>query len=301
MRRVEALGVGFAVAELGPADGPPVLLLHGFPETHRSFQHVAPVLAEAGHRVFLVDLKGYGESDKPIPDPSALGGPSDYRLTTLANELAALIEALGYQHMPLVGHDWGGILVSALLLVAPERASRVALLNAPARRFLPWTPRHIYTFNLPGVAERRFWRRPVGFVTEVLTEWGGDGPTKFTDEDIRIYTRSLQSGPSFRCAMGYYRSLHREAATLVRALLRPPRVTPPALVLFGALDPIMPPTVARMAAKDLGAELELVEDAGHFVQTDAPERVSAALLRFLAASDSRSARAAGPTGAFARG
>jgi len=288
VREVVVNGATYAVRELGPPEGRPILLLHGFPETGRSWRRVAPRLAHAGLRVLVPDLKGYGRSSKPKPGAGVghaappVGGVGDYRVSALAAELGELILALGYSKLDVVGHDWGGILLSAMTRVARGRLDRIAILNAPFRWVVPWAPRHVYEFNVPGLPERRFWREPVHFVREIATRWSATDP--FDDADVRDMTRNLQFGGSFACAMAYYRGLPRDLAFLAPALWSPPIDPPRALVLFGARDPIMPPFVAHRAHQDLaGSTLVLIDDAGHFVQSEAPERVAAALVDFFGA------------------
>jgi pimeloyl-ACP methyl ester carboxylesterase len=286
VREVVVRGATYAVRELGPRDGQPILLLHGFPETGRSWRKVAPRLAAAGLRVLVPDLKGYGLSSKPKPG-AGVGQPGyvapgvgDYRVSALAAELGELVPALGYDRIDIVGHDWGGILLSAMTRVARERLDRIALLNAPFRWFVPWAPRHVYEFNVPGLPERRFWREPIAFVREIVARWSATDP--FDDADVREMARSLQFGGSFACAMAYYRGLPRDLAFLAPALWSPPHDPPEALVLFGGRDPIMPRFVAERAHADLvGSKLVFVDDAGHFVQSEAPEQVATALLDFV--------------------
>lgn len=109
-RHVDAGGVKLHLAEAGPERGPIVLMLHGFPEFWYSWRHQLAGLADAGFRAIAIDLRGYGESDKPAPIPA------NYNLVTLAGDIAALVQALGQERndpdlrVTLVGHDWGGAL-----------------------------------------------------------------------------------------------------------------------------------------------------------------------------------------------
>src|SRR3954453_13360940 len=95
-------GVRLHVVEAGPEGGPPVILLHGFPEFWYGWRHQIGPLADAGYRVIVPDQRGYGISDKPGP-------VSAYALDGLAGDVAGLIESAGRSRVPLVGHDWGGI------------------------------------------------------------------------------------------------------------------------------------------------------------------------------------------------
>lgn len=273
---VRARGVTYHVLALG--QGTPVVLLHGFPENRNSFSTLAPALAASGYRVYVPDLKGYGLTEKP-----KLGSPhGDYRLSVVSEEIGVLIGALGLERAHVVGHDWGGLILSAMMATARSVIDRAVLMNAPFRRFAPWAPRHVYFFNLPDLPERRFWRAPVAFVQGIIDAWSAR-PEVFDETDVRQYTRELQRDGSIHCAFAYYRSLPRDLPFIGRALLgglgEPP---PKTLVLFGEADPIMPPMVARWAHADLpGSELLLVPGAGHFVHREAPDVVNAAVLRFL--------------------
>ncbi|MGB8199546.1 MAG: alpha/beta hydrolase, partial [Pseudonocardiaceae bacterium] len=124
-RDVSANGIRLHVAELGT--GPLVLLLHGFPEFWWSWRHQLPALAAAGHRAVAVDLRGYGDSDKP---------PRGYDLWTLSGDVAGLIRALGERHADLVGHDWGGILSWCTAALHPRVVRSVAVLAAAHPRVM---------------------------------------------------------------------------------------------------------------------------------------------------------------------
>src|SRR5439155_4314114 len=132
---VEAAGVRFHTVSAG--SGPLVLLLHGFPQTWWCWRTVLPGLAAAGFRAVAIDLKGYGESDKP---PRV----REYRLPRLSAEVGALIGKLGSDKAHVVGHDWGGALAWDLARRLPGRVDKLVVLNAPhpaifARRV--WRPR----------------------------------------------------------------------------------------------------------------------------------------------------------------
>ena len=104
--------------------GPPILLLHGFPETHVCWMRIAPQLAEA-HQVVVPDLRGYGASE------AAPGGPrgEGYSKREMAGELVELMVASGHERFAVVGHDRGGRVAYRLALDHPDRVTRVAILN----------------------------------------------------------------------------------------------------------------------------------------------------------------------------
>src|SRR6185295_2695279 len=116
-------GVTLAVQTGGPADAEAIMFLHGFPESHRTWRGVAPVLAR-DFRVVAPDQRGFGASDKPA-------GVEAYRTDRILEDLFALADALGLERFTLVGHDWGGAVAWLAALRHPDRLSRLVIVNAP--------------------------------------------------------------------------------------------------------------------------------------------------------------------------
>ncbi|MGH3868195.1 MAG: alpha/beta fold hydrolase [Pseudonocardiaceae bacterium] len=289
-RDVSANGIQLHVAELGT--GPLVLLLHGFPEFWWSWRHQLPALAAAGRRAVAVDLRGYGDSDKP---------PRGYDLWTLSGDVAGLIRALGERQADLVGHDWGGILswcVAALhprvvrsvamLAAAHPRAMGQALLRDPAQRA---AARHLASFQAPWWPERCLTRDGAALVEEILRT--GAGPrwcasSEFT-EVARRCREAMLIPAAAHCALEYYRWVGRsqfrfDGRRLSHAVDRTVRV--PVLQLHGADDPYVLERTARRSARWAGEgyRYEVLPGVGHFVQQEAPERTTALLTEFLGTS-----------------
>ena len=122
--RLVSNGLEFHAVSAGPADGPLVVLLHGFPEFSYGWRRQIPALAEAGLRVVAPDQRGYNRSSKPA-------GIAAYTLDVLANDAFGLADALGRERFAVVGHDWGGVVAWHLATRNPERVTRAAILNAP--------------------------------------------------------------------------------------------------------------------------------------------------------------------------
>jgi len=279
-RYVTAMGVRFHYLTAGK--GAPVLLLHGFPENCRSFDGNAEALIDAGFELYIPDLKGYGLSDRPTPGTP--GG--DYRLSRVSQEIGALIQALGHSQVSIVGHDWGGAILSAMMLSCPQRIARAVIMNAPFRRFLPHKTRHFYKFNIPHLPEQLFERDPHRFLRGIFDYWCAS-PGTYLPAEIDQYVRAFETQKSFHCALAYYRALPRDVSFYIRGFQMKVPTTgafPPTLVLFGAEDPILPPTVARWAHEDIkGSLLHLIDGAGHFVHREAPGQVNEQLISFLGA------------------
>ncbi|HKP09584.1 MAG TPA: alpha/beta fold hydrolase, partial [Gaiella sp.] len=123
---LNANGIGFHALADGPADGPLVLCLHGFPELGRSWRHQLPALASAGYRAVAPDLRGYGETE--------LRGPFD--LPTLVEDVACLVAALGRERAVVMGHDWGGAVAWSVAARRPSVVERLVVLNCPPPQIL---------------------------------------------------------------------------------------------------------------------------------------------------------------------
>jgi pimeloyl-ACP methyl ester carboxylesterase len=122
--RVATNGVQLHVVQCGPAAGPLVVLLHGFPEFWYGWRHQIAALAAAGFRVWVPDQRGYNLSDKPRP-------VRGYVVDELARDVVGLIDAAGHATAAVVGHDWGAAVAWHLAAQHPARVRRVAVLNVP--------------------------------------------------------------------------------------------------------------------------------------------------------------------------
>src|SRR5215469_10770154 len=122
--RRQTNGITLFCAEAGPADGPLVVLLHGFPEFWYGWRHQIMPLARAGFRVVALDQRGYDESDKPR-------GVDAYDLDRLAEDVAGLADTLGCERFAIAGHDWGASVGWWTARNFPARVERLAVLNAP--------------------------------------------------------------------------------------------------------------------------------------------------------------------------
>jgi pimeloyl-ACP methyl ester carboxylesterase len=275
------------VAEAGT--GPLVILLHGFPEFWWSWRHQLPALATAGMRAVAVDLRGYGDSDKP---------PRGYDLWTLSGDVAGLVRALGERQADLVGQDWGGILgwcTAALhprvvrsvtvLAAAHPRAMGQALLRDPAQRS---AARYLATFQVPWLPERDLARDGAVLVEEILRD--GAAPRWRASSEFtavaRRYREAMLIPAAAHCALEYYRWVGRsqfrfDGRRFSRAVDRVARV--PVLQLHGADDPYVLERTARRSARwaGNGYRYEVLPGVGHFVQQEAPGQTTALLTEFL--------------------
>jgi pimeloyl-ACP methyl ester carboxylesterase len=278
-----ANGIALHVAQAGPDDGPPVILLHGFPEFWYGWRHQIGPLAAAGFRVLAPDQRGYNRSAKPER-------PAAYALDVLAADVVGLIDAVkrssSHARVALVGHDWGGIVAWWVATHLPELVERLVILNAPHpvafRRDLPRHPAqllrswYVFYFQLPWLPEALFrqgrWRR----LARGLRRTSRAGT--FTDEDLDCYRRAWSEPGAIRSMIHWYRAAvrHRQLPPA------DPRVRVPTLLIWGVRDRFIARRFAEasLALCDHG-RLEWIEEATHWVHHEEPERVNRLLIDFL--------------------
>ncbi|MGH3913234.1 MAG: alpha/beta fold hydrolase, partial [Pseudonocardiaceae bacterium] len=283
-RQVSANGIRLHVVEAGT--GPLVLLLHGFPEFWWSWRAQLPALATAGHRAVAVDLRGYGDSDKP---------PRGYDLWTLSGDVAGLVRALGERQADLVGHDWGGILGwctaalhprvvrSVTALAAPHPLALFqALLRDPAQRC---AARSLARFQAPWLPERALTRDAAAQVEQILR--AGAGPQWCASKEfvpvVRRYRDAMLIAGAAHCALEYYRWIGRSRFRLDgrRFSHAVNRVAPvPVLQVHGTHDPVLLERTARRSAQWAGDDYryEVLSGVGHCVQQEAPQETTALLM-----------------------
>jgi pimeloyl-ACP methyl ester carboxylesterase len=292
LREVDAGGLRMQVADAG--EGSPVVLLHGFPELWYSWRHQLRDLATAGFHAIAPDMRGYGGTDRPAR-------VEDYDAVELAGDVVALMQAFGYERFAVVGHDWGANVTWELARRHPEHVTAVAALSVP---FVPRAPAppigilrkragedfYMVWFQEPGVAEAAL-ERDVMRTMRTTEVWdagwaqrGGDDapprPAFWTAEDEELYVSTF-SRTGFTGGLNWYRNIDRNWERSADVADR--RIEQPVLFLTGERDPIrrfMPAEAMDGWVTDLRESI-VVDGAGHWVQQQAAEAVSEALLRFL--------------------
>ena len=266
---VEANGPRFGFFAEG--DGPLVLLMHGFPDTPHTWDHVRPALAAAGFRAVSPFMRGYAPTS--IPEDDA------YTTRDLGNDVLALIEALGYQSAILVGHDWGALAAYAAAHLAPERVAKLVIVGLPHPRTIrrslgnAWKVRHFFAFKLPG-ATRRFRRDDFAQVDVLYKRWSPvwDVPPS----ELEAVKNVFAAPGSAHAALGYYRRLELEPADFMKEPIRVPTLA------FAGLTDLIAPEV-YVQGKWMFANEYRVEclPGGHFMHRESPEQFAKALLEFL--------------------
>lgn len=286
-RDVDVDGVRIRAAVSG--DGPPVLLLHGYPQSHVMWHRVAPGLAER-HTVVVADLRGYGDSSRPAPRSDH--GPASKR--AMAADQVGLMRRLGFERFALVGHDRGARVAHRLCLDHPDVVTRVALLDiVPTRHALTHVDRalaqaYYHWFFLaqePDLPERLIGADPGYWVRRKLDQWSGAaGIDAFAPEAVEEYVRCFSDPDVIRASCEDYRagaSIDLEHDEVDAAAGR--RVECPALVLWGAEGFVGRTYDVAGVWKQYAADVRgQALDCGHFPAEEAPEATLAALGDFLA-------------------
>ncbi|TFV76794.1 alpha/beta hydrolase [Blastococcus sp. CT_GayMR19] len=268
-------------------DGPPVLLLHGFPQTHVMWHRVAPALARS-HTVVAADLRGYGDSSRPPAGADHAG----YSFRAMAADQHALMTALGHERYAVVGHDRGARVAHRLALDEPDAVTHVALLDIlptahvydSVDRRLATAYYHWFFFIQPApVPERLIAGDPIGYLHSLLGGWG----SRLDAQDpgaLKEYERCFLDADARSAMLEDYRagaSVDYDLDTADAAAGR--RVAAPLLVLWGSRSvvgrgPDDPLTVWRTRAGEVSGH---AVDAGHFLAEERPAETAAALEEFL--------------------
>ncbi len=279
-RFVEARGLRFHVGLAGPQDGPPLLLLHGWPQHWFVWRKVLPALA-GRHRVVMMDLRGLGWSDAPH---------DGYEKENLADDVLAMLDELGMQRVSLLAHDWGAWVGFLLALREPERIERYVALNI----LPPWQGdrrslraalsiwRLWYQVVLASPLGPRVSANPK-LMARVMR---GDNVQQdtFSDADIAQFTAALQEPARARASMQIYRSfLLRDMRQLARGRYDDVPLRVPTLLLFGERDGAIGTAALRASRRASDTlQVEFVPDSGHFIAEEKPELVVERTLAWLA-------------------
>ena len=269
MQQVDVGDLSFDVRTDGPADGPPVLLLHGFPETSLSWSAVTPLLAEAGLRTYAPDQLGYSPGARP-------GDVGAYALTNLVQVTADLMTALDIPVADVVGHDWGANVAWGL---AGWHRDRVRTLTAVS---VPHPTAYTLAFRAdPEQKERSayiklFWQP--GKAEEVLLEDGGRRLRRMLDapgvpaEAIDLYVDQLSAPGALTAALNWYRAM--DSSTRVDP------VEVPTTYVWSDGDVAVGRTAAEACADQVRGDYRFVELTGisHWIPEQAPDQLARAVL-----------------------
>jgi haloacetate dehalogenase len=283
-------GAGVRIHAVRGGEGPPVLLLHGFPQSHVMWRRIGPELAR-DHTVVAADLRGYGDSDRPEAGDDHAG----YSFRAMAADQVALMAALGHERFAVVGHDRGARVTHRMALDHPERVQRLALLDilptayvyANVDRRLATAYYHWFFFIQPAdLPERLIGCDPIAFLHRSLGSWGS-GLDAHAADALREYERVFADPAARHAMLEDYRAgasvdLEHDAASAAAGK----RLTAPCLVLWGERgvvggNPVSPLSVWRELAGPGLVTGGVVPGAGHFLAEENHADTLAALQEFL--------------------
>ncbi len=301
-------GVTLSVHEAG--SGPAVVFCHGFPDLAYAWRHQVPALAAAGYRAIAPDQRGYGASSRPAEVEA-------YGLTELTGDLVGLLDALEIERAVFVGHDWGGFVAWAMPVLHPERVAGMVGVCTPYfpfpsidihlslvdgevdRQYVAW-------FQIPDVPESvmdaqvepifsRIFRggSPPDVVMKAAFADGKLNMNPFLDPEALPLMGDPIGKPSdmahyvevfgrtgFRGGINWYRNIDRNIREHPEVGTAP--LSLPCLMLTAEWDPALTPALAEsMPTRCSNLEMHMIGKAGHWVQQEYPEAVTARLLDWL--------------------
>ncbi len=319
-RLVEAGDVTFSVHEAGPEDGLPLLMLHGWPELAFSWAPMLPALVEAGCRLIMPDMIGFGGSSKPEEVEA-------YSMEALTGNVVGLLDALGIEKAVFVGHDWGGAVAWPLAQKHPDRGLGVASLCTPYPAVAPappvsimrrkfGEPFYIVQFQDEELPDRVFGGREEEFFPFIFRpgpareRWGDLLPGVLALPDRFAEARGpfddvVMPREALSVYIDAYRASGHKTPTMVyRAIDRhweerrrfDPTIGIPGLMVTASRDLMLPPENA-IGMEERVADLTIVEvDSGHWMMWEAPDEAAGALTGWLAAKGLLSGHRRGGTG-----
>lgn len=312
VKHAQVNGIDMAYYEVGPREGVPVILCHGFPELAFSWRHQLKAFEAAGRWAIAPDQRGYGLSSRPE-------GAENYDMEHLTGDLVGLLDHLGVDKAVFCGHDWGGIVVWQMPLMHPDRVAGVIGLNTPFMRRAPLDPiegmrkvfgedMYIVWFQKPGVADaalaadvdktmRFFMRKPADIAAAGAGLAGGGGSTFAFGEALKAWDKSDDSSlllspeelaafvetfeaTGFTGGINWYRNFSRNWE---KSADFPTRVDGiPCLMIMAEKDVVLSPAMADGMEEVIGdLEKALIKDSGHWTQQEKPEEVNRLILDWM--------------------
>ena len=283
-------GITMNVALTGPEDAPAVILLHGFPESHRTWRGLAPLLSDK-LRLVMPDQRGFGDSDRPQEVDA-------YQTETLLADLFALADALGIERFALVGHDWGGAIAWAAAIKGEPRVERLAIINSPHPLIFQKSliedeaqraaSQYMRAFRDPdfekfveGIGFEAFFDKSFGKHVDLAT---------IPAEERSTYIGQWSRPGALTAMLNWYRASKMVVpqpgitVDVPDLVLRPfPKIAIPVLVIWGLEDKALLP-IQLEGIGEIGDNVEVfpLKGVGHFAPWEAPEQVAEALRPFLA-------------------
>lgn len=272
---VEANSLRFGYTEMGT--GPLVLLLHGYPETARSWQYVQAGLAAKGYRSVAVFMRGF------VPSSFA----EEYSVRSLGKDVVALIKALGEEKAIIVGHDWGASAAYEAAFIAPDVVSHLVAISIPhplgTQPSLALFQRasHFLYYQLP-TADRLVWSKDFAHIRRIYKAWS----PKFDmpEAEFGDISKAFQTPEAIAGALGYYRTFFANGPENAELSLTD-KIDVPTLVIVGDQDGGVLLEGFELARPAFTGRysLEILAGVGHFPQIEQPETIVTLVDQFVSA------------------
>jgi pimeloyl-ACP methyl ester carboxylesterase len=250
-------------------EGEPIVFVHGFPTSSHLWTEVVR-FAPAGHRLVVVDLLGFGRSDRPAGRDVSVRGH--------AERMVGLLDELGINYACIVGHDVGGGVAQAMAVRWPQRVSRLCLVNSVA--FDEWPAREVKMARAMIPLTRHL---PPTWLLSIVRN---DLCRGYTDADrcshsVERYVKTFASQDGRDALMAHLSAL--DSADTMALEPRLHDLVHPTAIVWGAHDPFLPVSLGeRLRDAIPGATLEIIQEARHFTPEEAPERVARSIAELLA-------------------
>lgn len=264
-------------AEMGPADGPLVILLHGFPDTCLGWSHQMPALAKAGFHVVAPDQRGYGLSGKPK-------GVRAYDLDELADDIVALGAHFGETRLRVVGHDWGASVAWWLASTRAPHMEKAAAINAPhpavwkrsmyGDKAQRRKSRYVKAMRLRWLPEMAIRRKNFEPFVETLKAAARAG---VFDGEVEAYKKAWREPKALTSMLHWYRALLKKEMPAA-----PGRIETPLLLIWGEKDQFAETALARESISlcERGGTLFFAEGS-HWVHREEVQPINDMLITFL--------------------
>ena len=276
----------------GDPTKPPLLLLHGYPQTHAMWHRVAHGLA-ADFALVIPDLRGYGDSTKPARAATPDLDHAQHSKRAMAADMVALMRSLGHERFAVVGHDRGGRVAHRVALDHPERVARLAVIDIVPTldmyertdmRFASWYYHWFFLIQPAPLPERMIGGDPAFYLRWTLGGWGGESLAAFEPEALADYERCFCRADAIHASCEDYRASasidleHDRASRAAGA-----KIACDLLVLWGTKGVVgrLYDPLALWRAQCAGAVEGTAMSAGHFIAEELPDETVTRLLAFL--------------------